>query len=118
MAKPMRGGSREARSVACGSSNSATNRYQRRAVARRGVLREMLEAGFTRSMTKLMPPRHWGGRAALLIIHCHEASLEPGQTALVFAGGVGLGASQAGAYAALAKHGVAPHWLAGSSVGR
>jgi NTE family protein len=40
-----------------------------------------------------------------------------GPTALVFSGGVGLGAYQAGAFAWLHEQGVAPKWIAGSSVG-
>jgi NTE family protein len=40
-----------------------------------------------------------------------------GKTALVFSGGVGLGAYQAGAYAHLQDHSVTPQWLAGSSAG-
>jgi NTE family protein len=47
----------------------------------------------------------------------NDRNTELGSTALVFAGGVGLGAYQAGAYAWLYEQGVTPRWTAGSSIG-
>jgi NTE family protein len=41
----------------------------------------------------------------------------PDDIALVFSGGVGLGAYQAGAYSAMHVRNLRPHWVAGSSVG-
>jgi NTE family protein len=43
--------------------------------------------------------------------------VQGGTIALVLSGGVGLGAYQAGAYAALQDRGLTPQWLAGSSAG-